>query len=80
MDDHDCPSAAHGTDRDPYGCYERQQREERLALRAYEAEQRRLTEARAKALEDAADRSQERVGINPLWLRDDAEKIRKGVL
>jgi len=76
----DCPSAAHGTDRDPYGCYEREQRQARLAERAYEAEQARLTEARAQALEDAADRSQERVGINPLWLRDDARKIREGKL
>lgn len=30
----DCPSAAHGTSRDPYGCYERENAEQRRIERA----------------------------------------------
>lgn len=39
-----------------------------------------LREVRARALEDAADRSVARVGIDPRWLRVDAGRIRKGKL
>lgn len=54
--------------------------EQGVAQALADAEAVDTRELRAKALEDAADRSQERVGINPLWLRDDAKKIRQGAL